>query len=177
MAVRKLARSRQYDFTLEGHRRQRKAGFKTKAEASEAEKPKREDLISGRKRVSFADAYEMYMTATTMKDRSRDSYQGYWPQIQPVLGHLFIEEVDTHAVDILEGFLPTHLGPKSINQRLSLVRTVLRFMWKRGRLPSVPYMLTQTVPEHSPAWYTEVERDRLLNGSSRCTRSGIYSST
>jgi hypothetical protein len=38
MTVRKLARSWQYDFTLDGHGRQRKAGFKTKAEACEAEK-------------------------------------------------------------------------------------------------------------------------------------------
>ncbi|MGB5545117.1 MAG: tyrosine-type recombinase/integrase [Polyangiales bacterium] len=164
MTVRKLARSWQYDFTLEGHGRQRKAGFKTKAEACEAEKQKREDLISGRKRVSLADAYDMYMTATTMKDRSRDSYQSYWPQIEAVLGHLFIEEVDTHAIDVLKASLPTHLGPKSINHRLSLVRTVLRFMWKRGRLASVPYVPTQSVPEHSPDWYTEAERDRLLDG-------------
>jgi integrase len=164
MTVRKLARSWQYDFTLEGHGRQRKAGFKTRAEASQAEKRKREDLIAGRKRILFADAYEMYMTATTMKDRSRDSYKGYWPQINAVLGHLFIEEVDTHAIDILKASLPNHLGPKSINQRLSLVRTVLRFMWKRGRLASVPYVPTQRVPEHSPGWYAEVERDRLLDG-------------
>jgi len=164
MAVRKLARSWQYDFTLEGHGRQRKAGFKTKAEACEAQKQKREDLISGRKRALFADAYDMYMTATTMKDRSRDSYEIHWQQIKPVLGHLFIEEVDTPAVDLLKASLPTHLGPKSVNHRLSLVRTVLRFMWKRGRLASVPYVPTQSVPDHHPDWYTEAERDRLLDG-------------
>jgi integrase len=164
MAVRKLAKSWQYDFTLEGHGRQRKGGFRTKAEAREAEKQKREDLISGRKRILFADAYEMYMTATTMKDRSRDSYQGHWPQIKPVLGHLFIEEVDTPAIDVLKASLPSHLGPKSVNHRLSLVRTVLRFMWKRGCLASVPYVPTQRVPEQHPNWYTEEDRDRLLDG-------------
>jgi hypothetical protein len=164
MAVRKLAKSWQYDFTLEGHGRQRKGGFRTKAEAREAEKQKREDLISGRKRLLFADAYEMYMTATTMKDRSRDSYQGHWPQIKPVLGHLFIEEVDTSAIDILKASLPSHLAPKSVNHRLSLVRTVLRFMWKRGRLASVPYVPTERVPEQHSNWYTEEDRDRLLDG-------------
>ena len=73
MAVRKRANSWQYDFKLPGYERQRRAGFKTKAEAHEAERRAREDLISGRKRVQFADAYEQYMSATTMKDRSRDS--------------------------------------------------------------------------------------------------------
>ena len=104
MAVRKLARSWQYDFTLEGHGRQRKAGFKTKAEACEAQKQRREDLISGRKCVLFADAYDMYMTATTMKDRSRDSYEIHWQQIKPVLGHLFIEEVDTPILEVGRSF-------------------------------------------------------------------------
>ena len=112
----------------------------------------------------FADAYDMYMTATSMKDRSRDSYEAHWQQIKPVLGHLFIEEVDTPAIDLLKASLPTHLGPKSVNHRLSLVRTVLRFMWRRGRLASVPYVPTLSVPDHHQDWYTEAERDRLLDG-------------
>ena len=73
MAVRKLARSWQYDFTLEGHGRQRRAGFRHKGEALEAQRQRREDLISGRKRILFADAYEMYMSATTMKERILDT--------------------------------------------------------------------------------------------------------
>jgi hypothetical protein len=56
MAVRRLDRSWQYDFTLEGHGRQRKAGYRTKAEATEAERRKREDLILGRKRYLLAGA-------------------------------------------------------------------------------------------------------------------------
>ncbi len=71
MAIRRLDQSWQYDFTLEGHGRRRKAGFRTKVEAREAEQGAREDLIAGHKRVRFADAYEQYMSATTMKDRSR----------------------------------------------------------------------------------------------------------
>ncbi len=106
MAVRKLANSWQYDFTLQGYGRRRKAGFRTKAEAREAEQRAREDLIAGHRRVRFADAYEQYMSATAMKDRSRDSYGNLWPQIEPVLGHLFIEEVDTSAMDALKRALP-----------------------------------------------------------------------
>ncbi|MDH3656298.1 MAG: hypothetical protein OEN21_18720, partial [Myxococcales bacterium] len=164
MAVRKLANSWQYDFKLQGYRRQRRAGFKTRAEAHEAERRAREDLISGHKRVLFSDAYEQYMSATTMKDRSRDSYGNLWPQIEPVLGHLFIEEVDTSAMDALKRALPAHLGPKSVNNRLALVRAVLRFCWKRGRLAAIPYVPTERTSKKKPTWYSEKERDRFLAG-------------
>jgi integrase len=164
MAVRKLANSWQYDFTLQGYGRRRKAGFRTKAEAREAEQRAREDLIAGHKRVLFSDAYEQYMSATTMKDRSRDSYRNLWPQIKPVLGHLFIEEVDTTAMDALKGALPANLGPKSVNNRLALVRAVLRFCWKRGRLAAIPYVPTERAPKKKPIWYSEKERDRFLAG-------------
>jgi integrase len=164
MAVRKLANSWQYDFTLQGHGRRRKAGFRTKAEAREAEQRAREDLIAGHKRVRFADAYEQYMSATTMKDRSRDSYENLWPQIKPVLGQLFIEEVDTSAMDALKRALPANLGPKSVNNRLALVRAILRFCWKRGRLAAIPYVPTERAPKKKPTWYSEKERDRFLAG-------------
>jgi integrase len=164
MAVRKRANSWQYDFKLQGYARQRKAGFKTRAEAREAERRAREDLISGRKRTQFADAYEQYMSATTMKDRSRDSYGNLWPQIKPVLGHLFIEEVDTAAMDALKRALPSRLGPKSVNNRLALVRAILRFCWKRGLLATVPYVPTERTPKKQPKWYSEAERDRFLAG-------------
>ena len=164
MAVRKLANSWQFDFTLQGYGRQRKAGARTKAEAREAEEGARKDLIAGHKRVRFADAYALYMSATTMKDRSRDSYRDLWPQIEPVLGHLFIEEVDTTAMDALKRALPANLGPKSVNNRLALVRAVLRFCWKRGRLAAVPYVPTERVPKKKPTWYSEKERDRFLAG-------------
>lgn len=167
MAVRKLARSWQFDFTLQGHGRQRKAGFRTKAEALEAEQQLRSDLIAGRKRFSFADAYKMYMSATHMKALGRDHWERCWPDIKPILGHLFIEEVDTLAMDHLKQSLPKRLAPSSRNHRLSLVRAVLRFMWKRGLLASVPYVPMESVPEARAEWYTEEERDRLLDGMFR----------
>ena len=167
MAVRKLANSWQYDFTLQGYGRQRKAGYRTKAEAREAERRAREDLIAGHRRVRFADAYEQYMLATTMKDRSRDHYAHLWPQIEPVLGPLFIEEVDTSAMDAFKRALPARLGPKSVNNHLGLVRAVLRFCWKRGLLPAIPYVPTERAPKKAPKWYTEEERDRFLDGMFR----------
>ena len=164
MAVRKRANSWQYDFTLQGYGRRRKAGFRTKAQAREAEQGAREDLIAGHKRVRFADAYEQYMSATTMKDRGRDSYRNLWPQIEPVLGHLFIEEVDTSAMDALKRALPSRLGPKSVNNRLALVRAVLRFCWKRVLLAAVPYVPTERTPKKRLQWCSEAEGDRFLAG-------------
>jgi len=79
-----------------------------------------------------------------------------------VLGHRFIEEVDTSALDLLKTRLPTHLAPSSINHRLSLVRTILRFMWKRGLLASVPYVPMESVPTTEPVWYGNKERPALL---------------
>ena len=146
MAVRKLARSWQFDFTLEGHGRHRKGGFRTKAEALEAERQRRADLIAGRKRFSFAEAYEMYMSATHMKALSRDHWERCWPDIKPILGHLFIEEVDTLAMDRLRNSLPKEQAPSSRNHRLSLVRTILRFMWKRGLLALRPPRSTGAAP-------------------------------
>jgi integrase len=81
-----------------------------------------------------------------------------------VLGHLFIEEVDTAAKDALKRALPANLGPKSVNNRLALVRAVLRFCWKRGRLAAIPYVPTERAPKKKPAWYSEKERDRFLAG-------------
>ena len=164
MAVRKLARSWQFDFTLEGHGRHRKGGFRTKVEALEAERQRRSDLIAGRKRFSFAEAYEMYMSATHMKALSRDHWERCWPDIKPILGHLFIEEVDTLAMDRLRNSLPKGQAPSSRNHRLSLVRTILRFMWKRGLLAAVPYVPMESVPEAQAEWYTEDERGRFLEG-------------
>ncbi|MBW1756906.1 MAG: hypothetical protein JRJ80_12140 [Deltaproteobacteria bacterium] len=165
MTVRKRERSWYYDFTLEGFGRHKKAGFRTKAEAEEAEKRKREELRLGRRRFTLAQAFEMYLSANKMKDRSRDTYRGHWRRdIEPVLGHYYIEEVDTSSLDELKLTLPDHLGPKSVNHRVKLVGTVLRFMWKRGHLQAVPHVPAETVPDVAPDWYTEPERDRLLDG-------------
>jgi integrase len=68
------------------------------------------------------------------------------------------------VIDELKSGLPTHLGPESINNRIKIVRAVLRFMWKRGHLTSVPYVPMESAPERAPKWYTEEERDRLLQG-------------
>lgn len=164
MVVRKLANSWQYDFTIHGYGRHRRAGFRTKAEAREAERVAREDLIAGRKRVRFAEAYDKYMSATAMKPRSRDSHENLWREIRPVLGHLFIEAVDTMAMDRFKQTLPQHLGPKSVNNRLALIRAILRFCWKRGLLTAVPYIPTERVPKKKPVWYSAKERDRFLSG-------------
>jgi len=164
VAIRKLDQSWQCDFTLEGYGRRRKAGFRTKAEAREAERRKREELISGQKRFLMANAYRMYVSATTMKPGSRDNCTRFWRDLESQIGHLYIEQVDTSVIDELKAGLPTHLGPESINNRLKIVRAVLRFMWKRGHLKSVPYVPMESTPERATDWYTEEERDRLLAG-------------
>ena len=67
----------------------------------------------------------------------------------------------------LKQSLPRRLAPSSRNHRLSLVRAILRFVWKRGLLASVPYVPMESVPEARAEWYTEEERDRLLDGMFR----------
>jgi len=79
-----------------------------------AEKRAREDLLSGARRFVFRDGYAEYMAATRMKDRGRDAYEHVWRRIEPQLGHLYIEEVDTSALDAFTQTLPDHLGPKSM---------------------------------------------------------------
>jgi integrase len=164
MAVRKLSLSWQYDFTISGFGRQRQGGFVTRAEAVLAEKRAREDLISGARKVLFREGYAQYMAATRMKDRARDAYEHVWKRIEPKLGHLYVEQVDTSALDTFKRSLPAHLGPKSINQHLILVRATLRFLWKRGRLRGVPYVPMESVPTKHVDWYTRQERDQLLEG-------------
>jgi hypothetical protein len=129
-----------------------------------AEKRAREDLISGARKLLFRDGYAQYMAATRMKDRARDAYEHVWKRIEPKLGHLYVEQVDTSALDAFKRSLPTHLGPKSINQHLILVRAALRFLWKRGRLRGVPYVPMESVPKKHVDWYTQQERDQLLEG-------------
>ncbi len=167
MAIRKLAKSWQYDFKLSGHPRQRKGGYRTKAEAAAAENVARAKLISGAEQLEFGKAFELYLAATPMKDRSRDAVEHLWKRIEPELGHLYIEEVDTSALDAFKLTLPQHLGPKSVNQHLILIRAILRFAWKRGKLPHVPYVPMVPVPTKHADWYTEEERDRLLAGMFR----------
>ena len=164
MAVRKLLLSWQYDFTISGFGRQRQGGFMTRAEALLAEKRAREDLLSGARKLLFRDGYAQYMAATRMKDRARDAYEHVWKRIGPELGTLYVEQVDTSALDGFKRSLPRHLGPKSINQHLILVRAVLRFLWKRSHLKGVPYVPMESVPKNHVDWYTRQERDQLLEG-------------
>jgi integrase len=164
MAVRKLLQSWQYDFTLSGFARHRQGGFQSRAEALLAEKRAREDLISGARKMLFREGYCEYMVATRMKDRARDAYEHVWKRIDPAIGSLYVEQVDTSALDGFKRTLPSHLGPKSVNQHLILVRAVLRFLWKRGRLKSVPYVPMESVPKKHVDWYTKQERDALLEG-------------
>ncbi len=164
MAVRKLSQSWQYDFTISGFGRQRQGGFLTRAEANAAEKRAREDLISGARKVIFRDGYFQYLAAMRMKDRARDSYEHLWKRIEPVLGHLYVEAVDTPALDALKRALPSHLGPSTVNHYLGLVRATLRFLWKRGLLRSLPYVPMESVPKAHVDWYTQEERDQLLEG-------------
>ena len=153
-----------YSFTLAGHERERQRGYKTKAEAQAAEDKRRKELISGAKKFQFATVYADYMAATEMKVRSRDSNEALWERVGPQLGHLYVEEVDTSALDAFKLALPGHLAPKSVNNYLGLVRAVLGFAWKRGKLAAVPYVPMVPVPKKHQDWYTEEERDRLLRG-------------
>jgi integrase len=164
MAVRKLPKSWFFDFTIPGFERQRQAGYRTKVEALLGEKRAREELLSGARRVVFRDGYAEYMAATRMKDRGRDAYEHVWKRIDPELGHLYVEEVDTSALDTFKQALPKHLGSKSINQHLILIRATLRFLWKRGKLRSVPYVPMESVTKGHVDWYTQQERDQLLEG-------------
>ena len=164
MAIRKLKKSWQYDFTIPGYPRQRKGGFRTKAECEAAERAAREDLVNGVRRVTLLEAYSQYMAAATLKDRTRDSYEFLWTRIEPELAHLQLQEVTTAVLDVFKRRLPDHIGANTVNHHLVVVRALLNFMWKRGVLPNVPYIPMESVPKKLPKWYTQEERDRLLEG-------------
>jgi len=132
-----------------------------------AEKAAREAVLSGAKKILFSDGFTQYLAATRMKDRGRDAVEHLWKRTKPELGHLYVEEIDTSALDAFKQKLPAELGPSSINHYLALVRAVLRYLWKRGKLRSVPYIPMESVPRSLVDWYTEEERDRLLGGMFR----------
>jgi integrase len=164
MAVRKIAKKWQYDFRARGER-YRKSGFRTRAQAIAAEKRAQEDAMSDRKRITLADAYEQYMAASrNMKPLGRDHWHRRWPLIEPVLGHLYLDEVTTLEMDRLKQSLPAHYAPSTVNHHLALVRAVLRYALKRNLLQSIPYVPTEKVIRKQPQWYSEAERDRLLEG-------------
>ena len=71
MAVRKLAKSWQYDFTVPGFGRERKGGYRTKAEAAAAERVARLALINGGAAIDFHEAYTAYMQASKRSVNTR----------------------------------------------------------------------------------------------------------
>jgi integrase len=165
--IRKLDKSWQYDFKLPDKKRVRKGGYRTRQAALAAGQKHLLKAESGIDEIPFAEAYEAYMAATKMKDRSRDSNTHHWARIGPLLGHYLIEEVDTSALDVFKQKLPTHWKPQTVNHYLGLVRAVLRFMWKRGKLSHVPYIPMASMPRKHQDWYTQEERDRFLDGMFR----------
>jgi hypothetical protein len=122
----------------------------------------------------MADAYAAYMGATQMKDRSRDRAHALWREIEPEIGHLYIEDVDTLALDTFKqklrakprpnGSHVEKIGANTMNHYLQLARATLRFMWKRGKLKSVPYVPMESVPTNVADWYSADERDTFLDG-------------
>lgn len=164
MVVRKNGQSYAYDFRLLG-RRHRKARFRTKGEAAAAEKLKREEVLSGKRRVTMAEAYEKYLASRKFATVTVDHYARFWERdIKRHLAHLYVEEARTEQIDALKRTFPENWGPKSINQRLILVRAVLRFAWKREWLASPPFVPMEPLPRRAPEWYSLQERDALLQG-------------
>ena len=116
----------------------------------------------GVERITLADAYGLYMRVTRMKDRARDVYKHHWSRISPLIGHLYITEITTSILDEFQVQLPEKLGPRTVNHHLTLIRAVLRFMWKRQKLKFLPFVPMLDVPSRHQPWYTEQERDRFL---------------
>lgn len=162
--VRRLAKSWQYDFKPPAGKRERKGGYRTRAAALVAGQERLRELETGARQITLAEAYATYMAKVKMKDRSRDTYEHHWTRIEPVLGHLYIEEVTTSELDDLKVILREEVGPRTINHHLTLIRAVLGFMWKRQKLASLPWIPKEKVPKKSQPWYTTEERDQLLDG-------------
>jgi len=162
--LRKLANSWQYDFKPPNGARERKGGFRTKQAAFCAGQKRLVEIETDGKRITVEEAYKAYMAATQMKDRARDVYEHHWTRIKPILGHLYIEEITTSELDVFKQKMPGNLGPRTVNHHLTLIRAVLRFMWKREKLAKLPYIPTLSVPRKDAPWYTTAERDRLLDG-------------
>jgi integrase len=166
MVIRKRGKGWQYDFWLLG-KRERKGRFRTKAEATAAEKLKREEMLSGKVKKTFREAYEAYIKSirarvavTTLEDFGRFMER----EIAPTIGHVLIGDVNTSAIVELKQRFPPDWGPKSINQRLILVRAVLRFCWACEWIPYPPKVPMEKVPKKSVQWYELAERDAFLEG-------------
>jgi integrase len=165
--VRKLEKSWQYDFKFPGRPRDRKGGFRTKQAAKIAGEKLLARLETGACVTTLTEAYNVYTAATNLKEGSRDSYENNWKRIAPVLGELFIEEIDSSTLDRFKQTLPLSWEPTTVNLALGLVKSTLRFMWKRGKLSHVPYVPMESVVVKHRDWYTLEERDALLEGMFR----------
>ena len=160
--VRRLKKSWQYDFKLPDKKRERKGKFRTKAAAFEAGLQRMKVLQNNTEKITLKEAYETYVRVSQLKDRTRDTYSHHWGVIEPLIGHMYISEITTTVLDEFKVQLPSRLGPRTMNHHLTLVRAVLRFMWKRQKLALLPYIPMMKVPVKEQPWYTTVERDRLL---------------
>jgi integrase len=165
--IRKLRTSWQYDFKYPGKPRVRKGGYRTRQAALAAGRQHIATLEEGVCEITVAEAYERYLAATTMKDRARDTYDHHWRRIEPALGHYLIEDVDVSALDRFKEGLPSRWCARTVNHHLTLIRAILGFMWKRGKLKYIPYIPKEPVPTKHQDWYTQEERDRLLDGMFR----------
>lgn len=158
--------SHEYDFRLLG-KRHRKGRFRTNAEAVAAEKLKREELLSGKTIITFRAAYSEYIASLRGRRAitTIEAYEAFMEtDIAPKLAHLLLDEVSTHVLDKLKQGLPSSLGPKSINQRLILIRAVLRFAWKRQWLRHIPFVPMEALKKKAVDWYVRDERDEFVQG-------------
>ena len=166
MVTKKVGKGYGYDFWLLG-KRHRKARFRTKAEAAAAERLKREELLSGQVRKTFREAYDEYMLdiARTAAQSTIDDFKRFMEKnLAPVIGHLQLSEVSTFVIAKLKQKFPKTWGPKSINQRLILLRAVLRFAWRMEWIPHQPHVPMEKVGSKHVEWYSIEERDRLNQG-------------
>lgn len=166
MVTRKRGAGYEFDFTLLG-KRYRKARFRTKAEAVAAEMRKREEVLSGKRRVTFGEAFDAYMQATKMAITTREGYQKFWDRdIRKHLAALYVEEVRVEAINKVKASLslPGNLGPKSVNQRMIVIRSVLRFAWKNEWLAAVPHVPFESEERRHIETYDAAEHARLLVG-------------
>ena len=161
--TRRLQRSWTYDFRAKG-KRYRKGGFSTKAEATAEGQAHYESLLNRKGTTTLAKAYKDYTTGTELAIRTREAYARCWERIEPVLGHLFIEEVTTEAMDEFKKLLPEDWAPKTINLHLSVISGSLTFARKREKLKFVPYVPRVAVPDKTTQWYPMEEREELLAG-------------
>jgi integrase len=155
----------EYRFRYED-RRYSKGRFKTKKQAELAEKKKQLEVISGDRSVTLVEAYQLYKKARPdIKTRTLDEFERYMERdITPLLGHICIEEISALVLDDFKAQLPAHLSSSSKNKRLTLISAILRYCCSRDLLMSMPIIPKAKETRKAVQWYTEEQRDQLLNG-------------